>query len=108
MRLILLGFFVVAIITLFINIALKPIIAHNLDIEDNKTSSLNFLQSLNKLDYRYWLLKSNNHANNEQFENFYNVRILTNNNQVQNYVNFEMLQKYQYFSDRDKSLLFQY
>lgn len=107
MRLTLLGFFVVTSFTLFVNIALNPIIKYNLELEDNKVGSLNFLRSLNRLDYRYWLIKYINYANYNQIESLYNIRILTNNNKVQNYANFEMLKKYQFFSNKDKSLLFQ-
>lgn len=106
MRLTSIIFFIISLSFLIMNIVLKPIIEHNVYKIAQKDISLNYLHSLNKTDHRYWVIKNiNNEAESTLVENLYNIRVLTKNQNFQNYVNFEILKNYQQFSDSEKSLL---
>ena len=106
MRLTSIIFIIISTSLLVINIALQPIIEHDIHKVTKKNISLNYLHSLNKTDYRYWVIKNiNNEKQSRIAENLYNIRVLTKNQNFLNYVNFEILKNYQQFSNSDKSLL---
>lgn len=107
MKLTLFSFFIITTSILILNIIFKPIIEHNLVLLNDKITSSNEIQSLNKLDYRYWIINNNNETNIGVIENLYNIIVLSKNPKIVNYANFEILKNYQYFSPKDKIILFQ-
>jgi len=97
-------FFIIATLTLITSLIYQPVIRHDFVNMEKKDFSFNYLYSLNKIDYRYWVIKDMNDSNTKNFKNLYNIKKLTKNQRVLNYINFEFLKNYQQFTNKEKNL----